>query len=543
MYINDTIFIEDWSDHATRTSNERVFLSAGIKYHIVLEYYENGGIAEIHMGYQNVGASENEAVQLAADADLAVVCVGFGSTNEGEGWDRTFTLPDLQSDFIDAVTDVNKNTIVILFAGGAVQTAPWLAKAKGLIHAFYPGQYGGYALAEILFGDTNPSGKLPFSFDEEWENDPAYNDYNEPGAYDACQYSEGIFVGYRYYDTATAVEPLFPFGYGLSYTTFGYSNLSLVPDDDMNFTKVDVSFDLTNTGDRAGNEIVQLYIHDLESELVRPLKELKAFEKVWLEPSETQTVYFSVPLQSFKYYNDLLGEWYFEPGDFEILIGASSQDIRLRDTLTLTDNSVMPEAIRLFPPDDDIFVELQPEYNITFSRVMVCNGSDFEIRKYSDDSVFETISADNLTGCGTRSVSFVTALPLEPLTEYYIDIPSGYFTDDLGLNFQGFTSKDDWNFKTGTIAGPDIILNDKSVPYTIYPNPADNEFNIFFNEEVGKIQTRIANLSGVLLYTGNFDSIQEAISIDVSNFPSGIYTLSILNEAINYTEKLVVLSE
>jgi len=541
LYINDTIFMEDWSDHATRISNERTYLFSGISYHVVLEYYENGGIAEIRMGYQNVESVENEAVQLAADADVAVVCVGFGSVNEGEGWDRTFDLPDLQSEFIEEVADVNENTIVLLFAGGAVQTSPWLDRIKGFIHAFYPGQYGGYALAEILFGDVNPGGKLPFSFDKEWENNPAYSDYNASGAYDATLYSEGIFVGYRYYDTATTVLPLYPFGYGLSYTTFDYNNLLLTPDDESDFTSLAVSFDITNTGDRAGSEIAQLYVHDLESELVRPLKELKAFEKVWLEPSETTTISFSLPLRAFKYYKESLGEWDFDPGEFEILIGASSQDIRLRDTLFLTDEMVLPEAIRLYPPDNETFVEPEPEYSITFSREMNCAGSVFYIRKYSDNSAIDTLVAGDLNGCGTHTITFHSDVILDQLTEYYMDIPNGYFVDGLGKGFKGFTSKDDWNFKTNAVipAGTEMI-DDPSLFY-LYPSPADDVLHIIFTMAVGPVRLELTDLNGTILYHTVTDKNQVYHTIDVSGFSPGTYILNILSEDVNHSEKVVIL--
>jgi hypothetical protein len=541
LYINDTIFMEDWSDHATRISNERTYLYAGINYHIVLEYYEDAGIAEIRMGYQNIESVQNEAVQLAADADVAVVCVGFGSDNEGEGWDRTFDLPNLQSDFIEAVAGVNENTIVVLFAGGAVQTSPWLDMVKGFIHAFYPGQYGGYAIVEILFGDVNPGGKLPFSFDREWENNPAYNDYNASGAYDATQYSEGIFVGYRYYDTATTVSPLYPFGYGLSYTTFDYDNLVLTPDDESDFTSLAIQFEITNTGERAGTEIAQLYIHDLESELVRPVKELKAFEKVWLEPSEKKTMNFSVPLRAFKYYKESLGEWDFDPGEFEILIGASSQDIRLRDTLFLTDEMVSPEAIRLYPPDNETFVELDPEYSITFSREMDCSGSVFYIRKYSDNSIVDTLFAGDLNGCGTRTITFLSDVVLDELTEYYLDIPEGYFVDGLGKGFRGFTSKDDWNFKTNTLA-PEVtkMIEDRGLFY-LYPRPADDVLHIYFKENIGSVRIELTDLNGTVICDTAKDENSTDCTFDVSGIPQGTYILSIVGKKMKHSEKVIVL--
>jgi beta-glucosidase len=541
LYVNDTLFMENWSDHATQINNCSAYLSTSIKYHIVLEYYENGGIAEIRMGYQSVESATNEAVQLAADADVAVVCVGFGMNNEGEGWDRTFELPDMQSDFIDAVANANNNTIVILYAGGAVQTSPWLDHIRGFIHAFYPGQYGGYALAEILFGNVNPSGKLPFSFDREWSNNPAYNDYNAAGAYDAMNYSEGIFVGYRYYDTATTVTPLYPFGYGLSYTTFNYINLVLVPDDESNFTHATVQFDITNTGDRAGNEIAQLYVHDIAPVDIRPFKELKAFDKVWLDPAETKTVTFTLDLNAFKYFKESLGEWDFDPGEFEIMIGASSQDIRLRDTLSLTADMVMPEAIRLYPPDNETFVETDPHYSITFSREMNCAGPSFYIRRYSDERVIDTITNSDFGGCGTRNITFLSHVTLDNLTEYYIDMPSGYFKDNLGKDFKGFLSKDDWNFKTNAASPSGIEAEAASTLISLCPNPSDDELFIRLDPFIGAACLEFRDLNGKIIFSDRTGKNTAAYRLDLSGIPPGTYVLYIVNNTMNITKKVVVL--
>jgi beta-glucosidase len=541
LYINDTLFMSDWSDHATVTLNRSAYLSASIKYHIVLEYYENGGIAEIRMGYKNTESLTNNAVQLAADADVAIVCVGYGSNNEGEGWDRTFDLPQGQSDFINAVADANDNTIVVLFAGGAVQTSPWLDSVKGFIHAFYPGQYGGYALAEILFGEVNPSGKLPFSFDREWNYNPAYNDYNATGAYDATNYSEGLFVGYRYYDTATTVTPLYPFGYGLSYTSFEYSNLMLVQDDQPYFTQIGIQFDITNTGDRGGKEIPQLYVHDISPSDIRPFKELKAFDKIWLEPTETKTVSFTLDLNAFKYYKESIGEWDFDPGEFEILIGASSADIRLRDTLSLTANMVLPEAIRIYPPDDEYFVDIQPAYSITFSREMTCTGTSFSLKRYSDDEVVDTFTPADITGCGTRTVSFDSHSTLDNLTEYYIDMPAGFFTDGLGKSFKGFTWKDAWNFKTNAEVPEAVETNIMETSgVLIYPNPSDGEIHIRWPEVSGRSVITLCDMMGKSVYSEQKEWNDIQLVLNVRGIAQGIYILQIVGDNRNTAQKVIV---
>jgi beta-glucosidase len=541
FYMNDTLFMDDWSDHGTQVSTLSAYLYASVKYHIVLEYYENGGIAEIHMGYLDAGSVTNEAVQLAADADVAVVCVGFGSNNEGEGWDRTFDLPDMQSDFIDAIADVNNNTIVILFAGGAVQTSPWLDRVRGFIHAFYPGQYGGLALAEMLFGNVNPSGKLPFSFDKEWNYNAAYSDYYASGAYDATYYSEGIFTGYRYYDTATTVTPLYPFGYGQSYTTFEYNNLVLTPDDQSNFTHVTVQFDITNTGDRAGKEIAQLYVHELAPVDIRPIKELKAFDKISLEPAETKTVTFTLDLSAFKYYKESLGEWDFDPDNFEILIGASSHDIRLRDTLMLSADMVMPEAIRLYPPDNEFFVEPATNFSITFSREMSCTGTSFYLRKYSDDSIVDTWTDSDLTGCSTRTITFGAQETLENLTEYYLDISSGIFVDGLGKEFKGFTSKDAWNFKTNSAAPVGVDLSSDSPLISVYPNPANNILYIELRSSLVKGLIELRDLNGKILISDRIQENALVYKMELTDLDPGTYILQLSNNSINNTKKIIVL--
>ena len=334
---------------------------------------------------------------------------------------------------------------------------------------------------------------------------------------------------------------MYPFGYGLSYTTFGYANLALVPDDEMDFTTLNVSFDITNTGDRAGSEIAQLYIHDLESELIRPEKELKAFKKVWLEPAETKVINFSIPLRAFKYYKESLGEWDFDPGDFEILIGASSQDIRLRDTLSLGDEMVMPEALKLYPPDNGIFIESGPYYSIRFSRNMECTGSEFYIRKYSDQSKVDSFSVSDLQGCGTSLITFHSDQSLDFLTEYFIDMPDGFFVDALGKNFKGFTSKDDWNFKTNAETPVSVeSVNSTSIFY-LFPNPAKDEITIFFTKALGPVYLQLTDLKGTILYNATTDRDQVFYRVDLSEIPPGTYMLNILNEEVICSEKVVVL--
>src|SRR5213076_2300215 len=254
------------------------------------------------------------ASALAAASDVAIVCVGFGGDWQSEGFDRPdMALPGKQDELVEQVAAANPRTIVVLNTGSPI-TMPWLDKVAAVVQAWYPGQECGNAIADVLFGDTNPSGKLPQTFPVRVEDNPAY--LNFPGENGKVYYGEGLFVGYRYYDKKK-IAPLFPFGFGLSYTTFSYGALRLStqeigPDDSLK-----VSVDVTNTGQCAGKEVVQLYIRDVTATLQRPDKELKAFAKVHLEPGERKTVTLTIAREALAYYDDLAREWVAEAGEFE----------------------------------------------------------------------------------------------------------------------------------------------------------------------------------------------------------------------------------
>jgi beta-glucosidase len=204
---------------------------------------------------------------------------------------------------------------------------PWLDRVAAVLQAWYPGQECGNAIADVLFGDVTPSGKLPQTFPKRLEDNPAYINY--PGENGRVRYGEGIFVGYRYYEKKK-VEPLFPFGFGLSYTSFAYDNLRLSTDVLAPGERLTVSVDVTNTGQRAGQEVVQLYVHDVASKLARPPKELKGFAKVALAPGETKTLTLALDRDALAYWNDAKQAWVAEAGEFEVLFGSSSQDMRAR---------------------------------------------------------------------------------------------------------------------------------------------------------------------------------------------------------------------
>jgi len=274
----------------------------------------------------------DKAASAAAKADAVVLCVGFDAETEGEGRDRKFELPGGQNALVKAVLAANKNTTVVLSAGGNVDMTEWIDNTAALLHTWYPGQEGGTALAAILFGDVSPSGKLPVSFEREWKDNATYNSYYDNGT-KHVKYSEGVFLGYRHFDKSS-VKPLFPFGFGLSYTTFKYGNLNVTP----SFKKgepVTVSFDVTNTGSREGAEVGEVYVSDTHASVPRPVKELKGFGKVDLKPGETKTISVKLNDRSFSYYDVAQKAWVAEPGDFGIWVGGSSAKIELTGKTTL----------------------------------------------------------------------------------------------------------------------------------------------------------------------------------------------------------------
>lgn len=279
------------------------------------------------------------AVDLAARADVAVIVAGLNREWEGEGHDRSdMKLVGQQDELIKRVVAANANTIVVLNVGSPVEM-PWLDAVPAVLQQWYAGQDAGHALADVLFGDVNPSGKLPTTFPKRLQDNPAYINY--PGENGQVFYGEGIFVGYRYYDKKE-VAPLFPFGYGLSYTTFAYDNLRLNGTEFGPGDEVTVQVDVTNSGSHAGQEVVQVYVRDEESRLVRPLQELKAFAKVSLQPGETKTVILALNQQSLAFYDPAEAAWVTEPGEFTLLVGSSSRDIRLQGQFSWVDQTAVP---------------------------------------------------------------------------------------------------------------------------------------------------------------------------------------------------------
>lgn len=341
LFVNGAKLIDIWEDAPVedlggrpKTDSEiSINLTAGETYTLTVEYCKHK--VEITWAGLRLGCltpvpddAVQRAAKLAADSDTAVVFAGLSEEWESEGFDRPdMELPGKQVELIEAVAAANPNTIVVLNIGSPIDM-PWLDKVAGLVIAWFGGQELGNAVADVLFGDVNPSGKLPTTFPKRLEDTPAYINY--PGENGQVFYGEGIFVGYRYYDIKK-VEPLFPFGHGLSYTTFEYSNLKADAEK--------VTVDVKNTGKRAGKEVVQLYIRDVQTSVARPEKELKRYQKVLLQPGETQTITFTLDHMALAYYDTRRKGWLAEAGDFEVLVGSSSADIRLTARFTLTEST------------------------------------------------------------------------------------------------------------------------------------------------------------------------------------------------------------
>lgn len=280
-----------------------------------------------------------EAIEAAKKAKVAVIFAGLPDAFESEGFDREhMRMPDCQNELISKVAAAQPNTVVVLHNGAPVEM-PWVNEVKGIVEAYLGGQAAGGAVCDILFGRVNPSAKLPETFPLKLEDNPSYLSYIGEG--DMVEYREGIFVGYRYYEKKK-MDVLFPFGHGLSYTTFAYSNLRTDKDSMKDTDTMEVSVDVKNTGNVAGREVVQLYVADKESTVIRPNKELKGFEKVELAPGETKTVTFRLDKRAFAYYSVKIHDWHVETGAFEIMIGASSADIRLTKEVNIESTVKIP---------------------------------------------------------------------------------------------------------------------------------------------------------------------------------------------------------
>jgi beta-glucosidase len=332
LTIDDQVVFDNWQVNTAVMNSKAVQLTAA-PHKIVLEHHGRSGWLGNRLRLGIVGRDEvvdPDAKAIAQQADVAIVAVGFDPETESEGGDRTFQLPPGQYELISEILAANRKTLVVVTAGGAVDMQAWIEGVPAVLQAWYPGQEGGTALAEIVFGDANPSGRLPVTFERRWEDNPVHDSYYpEPGT-KRVPYKEGVFVGYRGYDHNGA-KPLFPFGFGLSYTTFAYRNLSVKNQG----SSWQVQFDLTNTGKREGAEVAQVYVASPNSPVPRPVKELKGFAKISLHPRETKKVTVMLDRRAFSYYDAAGKQWRADPGRYEVLVGKSAGEIELRGTVEL----------------------------------------------------------------------------------------------------------------------------------------------------------------------------------------------------------------
>jgi beta-glucosidase len=341
VYVDDKLLVDDWSEVRAFDPHMTLPLTAG-PHKVVVESWQKGVIGgKLRVALVPEASIVTErAKQLARLADVVVVAAGYTSTRdvntESEGGDRTFDLPYGQDELIEAMAAVNPKTIVTVTSGGNVDSEGWIARVPALVEAWYGGQEGGRALAEVLFGDVNPSGHLPATFERRAEDNPTFTIYYPAPGTIQVTYSEGIFVGYRGYQK-NHVEPLFPFGYGLSYTTFGFSGLKISPGGAGLAT---VEFDVRNTGKRAGATVAQVYVADGHAQVARPARELKGFERVSLAAGETKHVVVKLDARSFAYYDVAGKSWKIDPGRFAVEVGDSVESLPLKGSVEIGRDAV-----------------------------------------------------------------------------------------------------------------------------------------------------------------------------------------------------------
>ncbi|MGZ3722642.1 MAG: glycoside hydrolase family 3 C-terminal domain-containing protein [Bdellovibrionales bacterium] len=336
LFVDGKVQINNWSNHGITVDSKKMVLQKGKAYKIRLEYFQGGGAGMVRFAWTPPAATLlKDAIALAAKSEVAIVHVGFNADTESEAQDREgFDLPKEQVELINAVAKVNSRTIVVINSGNPVAMGAWADKVSAIIYAWFPGQEGGNALADILTGVYNPSGRLPVTMLKRWEDSPAFGTYPEKNG--DVVYQEGVYIGYRHFDKAN-IAPEYPFGYGLSYTSFLYSDLVIKTVSNVaSSPDIQVTATVTNKGQRAGAEVVQLYVQDLEPKIDRPPQELKGFEKVFLQPGESRQVTFRLNQRSFAYYDVAIHGWNAQPGRFSLRLASSSRDVRLNGEVVLT---------------------------------------------------------------------------------------------------------------------------------------------------------------------------------------------------------------
>lgn len=335
VYVDDKLLIDNWTEVRAFQPHVTLNLSAG-PHKVVVEESQSSPIGG-NLLFAIVAQDKivnPDAIKLAAKADVVVVEAGFQQESESEGGDRTFSLPFGQNELIQAIATANPNTVVAVTSGGNVDSTDWIDSVPAYLQTWYGGQAGGQALAEILFGDINPSGHLPATFERRLEDNPAFANYYPAAGSKDVDYKEGIFVGYRGYEK-NKVAPLFPFGFGLSYTTFKFSNLKLSQTAQGPDVRAVATFDVTNTGQRRGAEVAQLYVTEDQPKVPRPVHELKGFQRVDLGPGETGHISIPLDARSFSYYDVASKKWTIGSSKFTISIGDSLISLPLKAPLTI----------------------------------------------------------------------------------------------------------------------------------------------------------------------------------------------------------------
>jgi beta-glucosidase len=335
LYVNGKKVLEGLPGRGEPQSVE-INLAAGQAVPVRLDYQPERSV--IRIGFNALPAADmldSNAKKVAAMADVVVLAVGFNSQTEGEGHDRTYALPPGQEALIKAITAANPHTVVVLTSGGSVATSDWLDHVPAFLEAWYGGSEAGTALADVLTGRVNPSGKLPITWWKRVQDNPTWNNYYEPAGSRDVHYREGVFLGYRAYGHNGQAAPLYPFGFGLSYTTFAFSNLSVSPTTASPNGPITVSFDVRNTGKRAGNEVAEVYVSDPSATVPRPEIELKGFQRVTLGPGEATHVSIKLNRRSLAYWDVKSNGWKVDPGTFVVSVGDSSENLPLKEKFTV----------------------------------------------------------------------------------------------------------------------------------------------------------------------------------------------------------------
>ena len=355
-----------------------------------------------------------EAIKAAAAADKVVIFAGLPDSFESEGYDRShMRLPECQNRLIAEILKVQPNTVIVLHNGSPVEM-PWLNDIKGLLEAYLGGQAGGTAVANILYGKVNPSGKLAETIPLKLSDNPSYLNF---GGGEKVEYREGVFVGYRYYDTKE-MDVAYPFGYGLSYTTFACSDLKISNENPTDKDTITVSVDVTNTGNMAGKEVVQLYVKDCTSSTIRPEKELKGFEKVFLNPGETKTVTMELDKRSFAWYNTELHDWFAASGEYKLLVGTSSRDIHLEGRIHLNSSQELPMHVHMNTTLGELF--RNPKTSETAKELIAKYISAMNVGEESSSEAASEAITEEMTEAMTDS------MPLRALVSF-----GGYSREEL----------------------------------------------------------------------------------------------------------------